>query len=185
MFYLPRDIMRRATSCDSPPRFVATSASDPELAVRLASVHALLERNADPLRQETALMDALQAMCARHAVQPASPARPTSPRALRRARDFLETHYAERVSLGDLAIVAEMSAYHFIRQFRRYYGVTPYRYLELVRVERAKLLLRAGARISHVAFATGFSDQSHLTRQFKRVLGVTPGSYAQSYRTRA
>lgn len=185
MFYLPRDIMRRATSCDSPPRFVATSASDPELAVRLARVHALLERNADPLHQETALMDALQTMCARHAVQPASPARPTSPRALRRARDFLETHYAERVSLGDLAIVAEMSAYHFIRQFRRYYGVTPYRYLELVRVERAKLLLRAGARISHVAFATGFSDQSHLTRQFKRVLGVTPGSYAQSYRVRA
>jgi AraC-like DNA-binding protein len=45
-------------------------------------------------------------------------------------------------------------------------------------------MLRAGARISHVAFATGFSDQSHLTRQFKRVLGVTPGSYAQSYRVR-
>ncbi|MBK5187388.1 MAG: AraC family transcriptional regulator [Gemmatimonadaceae bacterium] len=35
--------------------------------------------------------------------------------------------------------------------------------------------------MSDVAFATGFSDQSHLTRQFKRVLGVTPGSYARSY----
>jgi AraC-like DNA-binding protein len=75
-----------------------------------------------------------------------------------------------------------MSAFHLVRQFRRYYGVPPYRYLELVRVERAKLLLRSGARISHVAFATGFSDQSHLTRHFKRVLGVTPGSYARSYR---
>lgn len=185
MFYVPPDLMRRAAGGETLPRFVSTSVSDPELVARLTRVHALLERSADPLHQEAALMDALHAMCARHAVQPASPVRPASPRALRRTRDFLETHYAERVCLGDLAVVAEMSAYHFIRQFRRYYGVTPYRYLELVRVERAKLMLRAGARISHVAFATGFSDQSHLTRQFKRVLGVTPGSYAQSYRVRA
>jgi len=185
MFYLPREIMRRATGRDTLPRFVSTSASDPELAIHLARVHALLERNADPLHQETALMDALHAMCVRYAVQPALQTRSQSPRALRRARDFLETHYTERVCLADLATIAEMSAYHFIRQFRRCYGVTPYRYLELVRVEHAKLMLRGGARISHVAFATGFSDQSHLTRQFKRVLGVTPGSYAQSYRVRA
>jgi AraC-like DNA-binding protein len=63
--------------------------------------------------------------------------------------------------------------------------VPPYRYLELVRVERARRLLQRGVRISEIAFTTGFSDQSHLTRQFKRVLGVTPGSYAQSYRMRA
>ena len=78
--------------------------------------------------------------------------------------------------------MAQLSAFHLIRQFRRYHGVPPHRYLELVRVGRAKLMLQQGARICDVAYATGFSDQSHLTRQFKRVCGVTPGSYARSYR---
>jgi AraC-type DNA-binding domain-containing proteins len=185
MFYLPRDIMCRATGGDAPPRFASTCTSDPELAARLARVHVLLEQSADWLRQETALIHALHAMCTRHSMQPESSARAASPQALRRVRDFLESHYSERVCLADLAVVAEMSAFHLIRQFRRYYGVAPYGYLELIRVERAKLMLRGGAPISQVAFATGFSDQSHLTRQFKRVLGVTPGSYARSYRVRA
>jgi AraC-like DNA-binding protein len=184
MFYLPREVLLCATGRDTAPRFVSTCASDPELAARLAIVHAELELKIDPLHQETALMDALRALCARHAMQPVSSAPAASPRTLRRVREFLETHYAERVCLANLAVVAEMSAFHLIRQFRRYYGVAPYQYLELVRVERAKLLLRGGVRISQVAFATGFSDQSHLTRQFKRVVGVTPGSYAQSYRVR-
>jgi AraC-like DNA-binding protein len=183
MLYIPRDVMARAgAGHDHAPRFATTGTSDPELSARLARVHALLEQRADPLHQETELVSTLHAICARHALQPDTAVPAASPNALRRVREYLEAHFTERVCLTDLTVVAEMSAFHLIRQFRRYYGVPPYRYLELVRVERAKLLLRSGARISHVAFATGFSDQSHLTRQFKRVLGVTPGSYARSYR---
>jgi AraC-like DNA-binding protein len=54
-------------------------------------------------------------------------------------------------------------------------------YLELVRVNRAREMLRRGEPISRVAFDTGFSDQSHLTRRFKRVVGVPPGQYAKTY----
>jgi AraC-like DNA-binding protein len=183
MLYIPRDIMSRAsTDHDRPPRFGATGTRDPELSARLARVHALLEQKVDPLHQEAELIDTLHAICARHAIRPELPAASPSPHALRRVREYLDAHFAEAVYLADLAVMAEMSAFHLSRQFRRYYGVPPYRYLELVRVERARLMLRCGERISRVAFANGFSDQSHLTRQFKRVLGVTPGSYARSYR---
>jgi AraC-like DNA-binding protein len=182
MLYIPREVMARHLNDDGQmPRFAHTGATDSELSTRIAQVHAFLERNADPLHQETALVDTLRAICERHA-KPTAPSAPrTSPTSLQRVRDYLDEHFAEQVCLADLARVAELSAFHLIRQFRRYYGVPPHRHLELVRVQRAKVMLQQGARISDVAYATGFSDQSHLTRQFKRVCGVTPGSYARSY----
>jgi AraC-like DNA-binding protein len=60
----------------------------------------------------------------------------------------VHARFAEPVCLADLASVAEMSVFHLVRQFHRYYGMPPYRYLELVRVQHAKGMLRRGARIS-------------------------------------
>ena len=181
MLYIPREVMARAVDGDELPCFANTGTPDLELSARIARVHALLEQGADPLHQEVALLATLRSIVERHAQQSSSAPACASPHALHRARDYLDAHFAEPVCLADLARVAEMSAFHLIRQFRRYYGVPPHRYLDLVRVQRAKLMLQKGARISDTAFATGFSDQSHLTRQFKRVHGVTPGSYAKSY----
>ena len=182
MLYIPREVMARVAGNDALPRFVSMGTTDVELSARSARVHAMLEQGTDPLHQEEALLATLRAICERHSQQSLS-SEPTfaSPHSLHRVRDFIDAHFAEQVCLADLALVAEMSAFHLIRQFRRYYGVPPHRYLDLVRVQRAKLMLQQGARISDTAFAMGFSDQSHLTRQFKRVLGVTPGSYAKSY----
>jgi AraC-like DNA-binding protein len=181
MLYIPREMMARAAGGDSLPRFANTGTADRELSTRIGRVHAMLELGADPLHQEVALLTTLREICERHSQQASSTPACTSPHVLHRVRDFIDVHFAEPVCLADLALVAEMSAFHLIRQFRRYYGVPPHRYLDLVRVQRAKLMLQQGARISDTAFATGFSDQSHLTRQFKRVLGVTPGSYSASY----
>ena len=185
MLYIPREMMARVTGRDALPRFANTGTADLELSARIGDVHARLEQGADPLHLEVALLAVLHAICERHA-QPRSPLPDfASPHALHRVRDFIDAHFAEPVCLADLAFVAEMSAFYLIRKFRRYYGVPPHRYLDLVRVQRAKLMLQQGARISDTAFAAGFSDQSHLTRRFKRVVGVTPGSYAKSYSGRA
>lgn len=185
MLYIPRGMMARVTGDDALPRFASTGTADLELSTCIARVHALLEQGTDPLHQEAALLAILHAVCERHAQSRSFVPAIASPHALHRVREFIDAHFAEPVCLADLAFVAEMSAFHLIRQFRRYHGVPPHRYLDLVRVQRAKLMLQQGARISDTAFATGFSDQSHLTRQFKRVVGVTPGSYAKSYNRRA
>ena len=183
MLYIPREVMARCWNGDGqPPRFENTGVADSELSSRIAHVHALLEGSEDPLHQESALIATLRAICERHAQLPAARAHGASPGALQKVREYLEENFADHITLADLSRVSALSAFHLIRQFRRYYGMPPHRYLEVVRVERAKLLLRGGARISDAAYATGFSDQSHLTRHFKRVIGVTPGSYAQSYR---
>jgi transcriptional regulator GlxA family with amidase domain len=69
-----------------------------------------------------------------------------------------------------------------IRVFRASFGLPPYKYLEQIRIQQARRLIRLGFPLTHVVHATGFSDQSHLTRYFKRIVGVTPGMYARAGR---
>lgn len=64
-----------------------------------------------------------------------------------------------------------------LRAFTRLKGVTPYLYLENVRVGQAKKLLEQGVPPVEAALRTGFSDQSHFTNYFDRFLGLSPGVY--------
>src|SRR5205085_6453478 len=107
------------------------------------------------------------------------------PGAVARMREYLHASVGSRVTLADVARAAGISEFHCIRVFRRATGVPPYAYLDLLRVARAKALLEEGMAIARVAYAAGFSDQSHLTRRFKRVVGVTPGVYARRAGARA
>jgi AraC-like DNA-binding protein len=56
----------------------------------------------------------------------------------------------------------------------------PHQFQTLVRVSRAKALLREGWSIPQAASQVGFFDQSHFNRHFKRIIGVTPGQYRVS-----
>lgn len=94
-------------------------------------------------------------------------------------RDYLEAHYADNISLTDLSAQAHISPYHLARLFRQHMGMPPHKYLENVRIRHAEHLLTAGMPIADIAYATGFSSQSHLTRTFKRFIGTTPGAYVQ------
>ncbi len=57
---------------------------------------------------------------------------------LRRARDFIDRNYAERLDAPAMAQAASMSTAHFSRKFRTSSGETPYAYLMTRRIERAK-----------------------------------------------
>jgi AraC-like DNA-binding protein len=97
--------------------------------------------------------------------------------AVRLIRDYLETQYAEQITLAQLASLAGLSPYRVVRVVRAELGLPPHAYLTQVRVKQAKKLLRLGMPIPQAALEAGFVDQSHLTRHFKRHLGVTPGQY--------
>jgi transcriptional regulator of acetoin/glycerol metabolism/AraC-like DNA-binding protein len=105
------------------------------------------------------------------------------PGAMRRVREYVETHLSESMDLAELAAVAGLSVYHFARAFKQTAGVTPHHYLVRRRIERAQeMLARSELPLSEVALATGFSDQSHLARLFRQLLGVTPGQFRWSQR---
>jgi len=98
---------------------------------------------------------------------------------IRRARDYIDEHYAEGVSLHELAGYVALSPYYLLHAFAGEVGMPPYAYLESVRIRHAQRLIKSGVPLSEVAIQTGYSSQSHMTRQFKNIIGATPGQYAR------
>ena len=91
--------------------------------------------------------------------------------------DYLEAHCDRRITLEQLSALAGLSKYHLLRCFTRQKGITPYRYLETVRVNRARALLEQGATPLDAALRAGFADQSHFNHFFKILNGLTPSQY--------
>lgn len=170
------------------PAFREAVIHDPVLAARLRLVHAALAAEGatahDALRTDTLLVETLGLLLAGHGSGVRRAPAPVATRAVERVRDYMAAHFGGPVLLRDLAAVAGLSTFHLVRVFRRATGLPPYSYLELLRVEHARRLLRDGFPIVEVALRTGFSDQSHLTRRFRRVVGVPPGQYARACRGR-
>src|SRR6476661_1597737 len=89
-----------------------------------------------------------------------------------RARQFIEAHQAEPLSLGRIAQVANISRHYFCKMFKRATGINFTDYLSRVRVEKSKtLLLNPNSRISEAAFACGFQSMTNFNREFKRIVG--------------
>ncbi|HEL2868157.1 TPA: AraC family transcriptional regulator [Clostridioides difficile] len=91
--------------------------------------------------------------------------------------DYLENNYAEHIILDELSTIAGMNKYSLLRNFTKLKGITPYRYLENIRVNKAKKLLEKGVEPIDAAIQTGFVDQSHFTNFFKNFIGLTPKQY--------
>ncbi|ADV45840.1 helix-turn-helix transcriptional regulator [Nitratifractor salsuginis] len=97
---------------------------------------------------------------------------------LGRALDYLFAHWDQSdLSVDEIAEAAGLSTYYFVRSFGKAFGTTPHRFLLSLRAERAKKMI-AEEKIppARIAFACGFSDQSHMIRIFRKFFGYTPGS---------
>lgn len=91
---------------------------------------------------------------------------------------YVESNYKELISLQQMANLANMSKYHFVRLFRREVGMTPVRYLKFVRIQRAKeLLKRTELSIASTALMVGFQDVSNFNKNFRGIEGRTPSEY--------
>lgn len=101
---------------------------------------------------------------------------------LRRARDHLDRHYAEPLVLDDVAAVAGLSKFHFLRSFALTYGITPAAYLSERRVERAQDLLRAtNLTVTEVCHAVGYSSLGSFSTRFSDIVGETPSEFQRRY----
>lgn len=99
----------------------------------------------------------------------------------RRVEEFINENLENDLSLAEIAAVAELSPYHFIRVFRRNTGFTPQQYLMQKRIERAKqLLVESNLPIVEVGLQAGFKNQSHFTILFRRFTRLTPKTWRQS-----
>jgi AraC-like DNA-binding protein len=93
----------------------------------------------------------------------------------------LEGSSGEALRLGELAAIAGLSPYHFLRVFKREVGVTPHRYLVQARLRRALESLRDTRRpITEIAGDVGFGDLSNFINTFRREVGCSPARYRAS-----
>jgi AraC-like DNA-binding protein len=141
-------------------------------------LHRALESRGSKLFRDSAAMRLFQRLVSRHSAASIAPTRAGNEDfAVSRTKKYLEEHYAEQISLHDLARLTRLSPYYLHRSFCKKVGMPPHAYQVQVRVSRARSFLRRGRSISDAACAAGFVDQSHFTRHFKRFTGVTPGRY--------
>ena len=101
----------------------------------------------------------------------------TCRRAIETARAFLDANVEHGVRSEQLEAVTGLSRFVLTRHFRAGLGTSPYRYLVMRRLDRARRLMLSGVPLAEVAAGSGFADQSHMTRHFKGTYGVSPGRW--------
>lgn len=94
--------------------------------------------------------------------------------------DYISKHYADSLSLDNLAQKFFISKYHLSHEFARVMGVSVYRYIMLKRLVIAKQMLSTGLRPTSVYSACGFRDYANFYRAFKAEYGCSPTEYVQN-----
>lgn len=103
-------------------------------------------------------------------------------RDLQPVKDYLDTHYSEKITLDQLAERFFINKFYLTRVFKEQFGVSVNDYLLQVRITRAKQLLRfTDAPIQEIAHECGLNDANYFTRVFRRAEGQPPGAYRKSW----
>jgi AraC family transcriptional regulator len=101
---------------------------------------------------------------------------------LRRAKEFMQTHMAERIRLIEISRAAGLSPAYLTDVFKRVEGRSLHQYLTQLRLGRALLHLPFADDLTALALETGFSSHSHFSAAFRRAFRVTPSQFRQAGR---
>jgi AraC family transcriptional regulator len=99
----------------------------------------------------------------------------------KKVAQYIEEHLLEDIPLAQLAEVARLSPYHFVRAFKQSFGLPPHRYLSKLRMNEAKALLADPTlSVTQIGVNLGFSETSSFTTAFRKHTGLTPTAYRRS-----
>lgn len=148
---------------------------DPRLRAPIMALLSDYERPLAELELEDALYDLATAMQA--VAGQARPLGPMNRRAALAARDYIEARLDEGLSLDELEQATRHDRWQLSRDFRKLFGTSPYRYLILRRLDKARDAMLAGCSAAQAAVDCGFADQSHFGRLFKQSFGLSPNAW--------
>ena len=98
-----------------------------------------------------------------------------------KAREYIDKHKTEDLSLADAAKAAGASVFHFCKVFHKATGLTFTDYVARVRLEDARSrLLNPNLRVSEIAYDVGFQSLTQFNRAFKRIVGCSPTQFRES-----
>jgi AraC-like DNA-binding protein/ligand-binding sensor protein len=108
------------------------------------------------------------------------------PTAVASAKQFVQSHVEESISLAQVVEHVHVSRFYFCKLFKKATGMTLTEYVSRVRVEKAKsLLVDQSLRISEVVFAAGFGSIPRFNNVFRRYAGMAPTEYRANLRSQS
>ena len=97
---------------------------------------------------------------------------------------YIEAHYADELSLEELAKIAGFSKYHFHRIFKTITNENIGDYIRRVRLHHATWKLTTKDTVTHVALASGYETNASFTKAFKHYFKITPKEFADEFKKR-
>ena len=170
------------TGKDFLPYFTEQVIFHSELVDLLKELHLVIMREEKSFKKEELFFFLLEQLIAEYTEQKTAATQLEPSTEINAIYNFLEKNYAENISLNDLCQLTGLSKYYLLRSFTRQKGISPYSYLETIRIAKAKVLLEQGFLPIEAALQTGFTDQSHFSNFFKRFIGLTPKQYMKIFK---
>ena len=174
------DLTEEVTGKRDLPGFSENVIFDEEVICYLHPLHEMVMKGLCDFCKEENLLLLISMLIQRYG-QPFENCIPECREEIEKACRFMEQHFAERIYLDQICRYAGLSKSTLLRAFTKSKGVTPYSYLENIRIGEAKKLLEQGFPPIKAALRTGFSDQSHFTNYFNRFIGLSPGVYREIF----
>ena len=174
------DLTEEVTGKRELPGFSENVIFDEEVSCYLHPLHEMVMKGLCDFGKEENLLLLISMLIQRYG-QPFENCIPECRGEIEKACRFMEQHFAERIYLDQICRYAGLSKSTLLRAFTKSKGVTPYSYLENIRIGEAKKLLEQGFPPIEAALRTGFSDQSHFTNYFNRFIGLSPGVYREIF----
>ncbi len=162
------------------PGFSKNVICDDEITCYLRPLHEMVMNGTSDFGKEENLLFLISTLIQNFG-QPFECCVPECRQEIEKACEFIKHHFNERICLDQICRYAGLSKSSLLRAFTKTKGITPYRYLETIRINEAKALLEKGVQPIDAAMQTGFSDQSHFTNYFSSFIGLAPGVYREIF----
>ena len=161
--------------------FCENVVADEEATCYFRTLHRMIMEESNEFEKEENLLLLISALVQKYG-QPFEMCIPECQKEIEEVCCFMEQNYEKHISLDEICRKAGLSKSTLLRAFTKTKGITPYRYLETIRINEAKKLLEKGVMPLEAALKTGFSDQSHFTRYFNQFIGLAPGVYRDIFK---
>jgi AraC-like DNA-binding protein/mannose-6-phosphate isomerase-like protein (cupin superfamily) len=179
------DVMKKAVfdinGSESLPRFNSNVVQASEVVSSLKELHLQILNGEHEFKKEELFLYLLEELMRDHSNLSSFSSTADTSDEIKTICSYLEENYKKKITLDELSQLIGWSKYRLLRSFIKQKGISPYSYLETIRINQAKKLLEQGKKPIDVSFLTGFSDQSHLTKFFKSQVGLTPKQYMEIF----
>lgn len=176
-----RTLIKEITGDSMLSGFAKNVILDEELNIYLHSLHQMVMTGGEKFEKEEMFLLFVSLLIERYG-QPFEKCIPNCRKEIEHACSFMEENYAQHITLDALCECSSLSKSTLLRAFTKSKGVTPYRYLQSIRISKAKMLLENGSTPTSAALQTGFTDQSHFTNFFHMFIGLSPAAYKSIFK---